>query len=538
MARHGLAALLVAGVLAAAAPAQAAVFYVDDGAGSSTTCTAAAKCNLISEGITRARATPETDTILVDPGTYTEALSLTNAADAGLTIDGAGPTQTVLAPGGNSSNAAIRTDRDGVTLRELRVDIAPTFARPGLSLGGNDNRAENVLVELREPTSSHAAISAASGKSGTVLDRVSVSGSAAGRGVLAYAANMLIADSQLASGQQAVEVGGTNVTIARSRLSRGSSGAVVFALAQGATIDSSLITGGGAGFELYAADGTTLGATLRGVTIDVGDPKLSDSGLTAVRARADAGAGTTGTATISVTDSILVERQVSEGAGVGQINCGSTDAPSQDESSGSDRVACASGSAGNSSTPTGALFAPGTDWHLVPGSPAADSGSEAPLVAGESGADLDRNPRVADGNRDCVARRDKGAYELTGQSAPCPAPNPAPALGRVSMTNKVFRARGAKAPARSSARRPAPVGTTFRWRLSEAARVTITISRKRKVRGRLTARARAGRGSKSFSGRLKGKPLAPGRYLAVLVARDPSGQSSAPRRIAFKIVAR
>jgi hypothetical protein len=258
----------------------------------------------------------------------------------------------------------------------------------------------------------------------------------------------------------------------------------------------------------------------------------------ALRASADAGPGTTGIATIHAVSSILVEPQVSEGAGAGQVLCTASDAPSQDDTSGFDRVACAGGVAGNSSTPVGALFAPGSDWHLVPGSPAADSGSEAPLAAGESGADLDRGARVADGNRDCAARRDKGAYELSGQAVPCPAANPAPAFRRAWLSHKRFRAagaRGAKRP-RNSARRPPPVGTTFRWRLSEAARVTITISRRGRRLGRLSLRARARQGSKRFDGRLKRRALAPGAYRAVLVARDDTGQASAPKRIGFKIV--
>ena len=311
---------------------------------------------------------------------------------------------------------------------------------------------------------------------------------------------------------------------------------MLFALADGLVVDSSLLTGGGAGVELFAADATNRTATLRGVTIDAGEPKLSDPGLVALRARADAGPGTTGSAIINALDSILVEPQVSEGAGAGQVLCTATDAPSQDDASGFDRVACASGVAGNSFTPAGALFAPGSDWHLVPGSPAADSGSEAPLAAGESGVDLDRNARVADGNRDCAARRDKGAYELGGQAVPCPPANPAPAFRRAWLSHKRFRAAGAgnaRRP-RSSARKPAPVGTTFRWRLSEAARVTITISRKGKRLGRLSLRARAGQGSKRFDGRLKRKALAPGAYRAVLVARDEAGQASAPKRIALQ----
>ena len=197
--------------------------------------------------------------------------------------------------------------------------------------------------------------------------------------MLANGTNMVVADSRIASGQQALEVGGNGLYLARSHLSRASSGAVLLALADSLVVDSSLLTGGGAGVELFAADATSRTATLRGVTIDAGEPKLSDVGLVALQARADAGPGTTGIATIRAVSSILVEPQVSEGAGASQVLCTATDAPSQDDTSGFDRVACASGVAGNSFTPVGALFAPGSDWHLVPGSPAADSGSEAPL---------------------------------------------------------------------------------------------------------------------------------------------------------------
>ena len=231
---------------------------------------------------------------------------------------------------------------------------------------------------------------------------------------------------------------------------------MVFGSAQGLVIDSSLLTGGGAGLELYAPDTTTMSAQLRGVTIDAGDGKGRDPGLQALRARADSGAGTVGTATITATDSILVESQASEGSGVGQITCLFSDAPSQAESAGADFVSCPANAAGNSSSGPGALFVAGADWHLLPGSPAIDGGSPAPLAAGESATDLDANPRLADGNLDCLARHDKGAYELTGQSAPCPPVNQAPVVRGFSLTNKVFRAAGGRASA--SAKRPTPVG--------------------------------------------------------------------------------
>jgi hypothetical protein len=61
-----------------------------------------------------------------------------------------------------------------------------------------------------------------------------------------------------------------------------------------------------------------------------------------------------------------------------------------------------------------ALFVAGSDWHLLSGSPAVDSGSgEDELTT----TDLDGAPRVVDGDGDGTAVIDRGAYEL-----PTPAP--------------------------------------------------------------------------------------------------------------------
>ncbi len=42
--------------------------------------------------------------------------------------------------------------------------------------------------------------------------------------------------------------------------------------------------------------------------------------------------------------------------------------------------------------------------------------------------------------------------------------------------------------------------------------------------------------STQFSGRVKGKPLKPGKYRATITATDSAGQTSAPQRLSFKIV--
>ena len=108
------------------------------------------------------------------------------------------------------------------------------------------------------------------------------------------------------------------------------------------------------------------------------------------------------------------------------------------------------------------------------------------------------------------------------------------------MTNSVFAPLAARAAAR---RRKPKRGTRFRYTLSEAARVTITIERRlrgRRVRyrraGRLAGRKQAGRQSTPFSGWVRRKPLRPGRYRARIVAVDSLGARSRERRLRFRVV--
>ncbi len=106
-------------------------------------------------------------------------------------------------------------------------------------------------------------------------------------------------------------------------------------------------------------------------------------------------------------------------------------------------------------------------------------------------------------------------------------------------------------------------GTTFRYTLSEAGTVRITISqllagrrkgkrcvaptrklRKAKKctrvlnRGTLTRTSHQGLNSVAFSGRIGTKTLSPGGYRATLVATDSANNSSTPKTIAFTIVNR
>jgi hypothetical protein len=79
-------------------------------------------------------------------------------------------------------------------------------------------------------------------------------------------------------------------------------------------------------------------------------------------------------------------------------------------------------------------------------------------------------------------------------------------------------------------------GTTFRYRLSEAATVTFTIKRRHMKAKRFRVASAAGANRHRFSGRIRRKPLKPGRYRATLVARDAAGNASRPKRLRFTVV--
>jgi Tol biopolymer transport system component len=162
-------------------------------------------------------------------------------------------------------------------------------------------------------------------------------------------------------------------------------------------------------------------------------------------------------------------------------------------------------------------------------------------------------------------------YVIAG-GCPTPGGSPPPAGGKpskpaitgASLLHKRFRV-GKRATAKraSVARRRTPKGTAFRFRLSAAADLTITVQRRvrgrraggacrkptRKLRkrpacvrfvkrGTLTRRGLAAkRHSIAFSGRVGRKALKPGRYRATLRARNVAGTS---RRVhlAFRVVRR
>jgi hypothetical protein len=211
----------------------------------------------------------------------------------------------------------------------------------------------------------------------------------------------------------------------------------------------------------------------------------------------------------------------------------------------------------------GFVNAAGGDYHLRTGSPLIDTGN--PSTA--QGTDLDGNPLVSDGNGDAIARRDKGAYEApavppSGQPGGKPGTGgtdvQSPMITGFRATPPVFRiARAATAVVARS-----HVGTQFRYTLSEAGRVTVTIRRalpgrrragscvaasaapRRAARctryrtiGKLTRRGTKGANTIRFTGRIGRRALAQGNYQAAMVAADAAKNRSKPVKTRFRISA-
>ena len=114
-----------------------------------------------------------------------------------------------------------------------------------------------------------------------------------------------------------------------------------------------------------------------------------------------------------------------------------------------------------------------------------------------------------------------------------------PSLSGLSLSRRRF---SVSRRSRAGARR----GTSFRYRLSEPARLRVEIRRRTRRGGRaryrrvgeVAARGTTGANETPFSGRIRGRALPSGSYRAVLTARDCAGRRSGPRRVDFRVTAR
>ncbi len=527
------------------------------------------------------RVTPAPDTIALAPGEFAgPGLVVSNPNASGDTIQGSGsqfPGGTVLKHGNVGDNAQLFLNVV-MTVRSLsiRVPAGASVARRGLGMSNTAgaSRVEDVAVVVENGSTAPSVVTNA-GSSGVVFDRLRVSGNHVNDALgLQGVSGNVVPDSVLQGGSAAVanamSMDGSEVVVRRSRLFRDFAAPgldpVVEAISSQLTVESSLITGGRVGFNSQAVPPASASLTLRGVTIDVASPGVSDlpPDRHPIYVRTTMPGAASSTARVE--RSVFLEPIYTfvEAGSTVKVDCfDSILTPPQESAT----TACGAANGNTAATAAETFVNPfAGDYHLKPGSPAVD-GAASELSANESPTDLEGNPRLLDGNRDCLARIDRGAYELTGQAADpatCqpvqppvgkppvgnpPAIDPPPVLDRVSLSPRRFRAKGAKR------------GTRVRFRLSEAAKVTMTIERvlagrrqgnacrapsRRNRRAKKCARylkvgalaysAKKGSSSIAFSGRLGRRTLTPGGYRARLRARDKSGKKSAERRVAFRVL--
>ncbi len=162
---------------------------------------------------------------------------------------------------------------------------------------------------------------------------------------------------------------------------------------------------------------------------------------------------------------------------------------------------------------------------------------------------------TTDSHNRVVVGGELGLYETADLSAAryVDVPSPptkdttAPVISGAKFSPRAWAVKGrakAETPVASKIRR----GTRIRYTLSEAARVTVQIERRKRRKGKRKARftrvgafarsGSAGANSNPFSGKIGKKRLRPGRYRATLVATDAAGNASTPARVAFKVIRR
>ena len=156
----------------------------------------------------------------------------------------------------------------------------------------------------------------------------------------------------------------------------------------------------------------------------------------------------------------------------------------------------------------------------------------------------------------------------TGAGSPPPGPSAADTTApsfvgspKAKPARFAVDGKGAREKAVKSAKRKVKRGTTFRYALSEAARVLFTIERKntgkkvgkrcRKERRSNRAKKRctryvrvagfaheaaAGTNAKRFSGRIGSKRLSPGSYRARLAGTDTAGNTGKTAVVRFRVV--
>jgi hypothetical protein len=473
-----------------------------------------------------------------------------------------------------SSGIGIESEFGPASLNNVAVNVAST-AGSGIVMVAGGPSFNGVSVAMGNPASTQAGVVVEFGAS--TLEHLEVAGAWKGPALESVLGSTTLSDSRLISDPAStnptlVDIGSSELpglVVQRSVLQDATTatpGTLLVAEGGNVTLDSSEVLGGRFGVAFNQAAGKVRRLTLAGTTLDAGVLGVADA--PPVRGVAVESAGIGSRAEVAIEGSIVLESQsatVGAGGNEAGILCNNSDVPDQTQAASgvNGAIACANVTAANTTSSPASLFvAPGTNYGLNPSSTAVDSVPAAaltlPFGLGLTSTDLAGNPRVLDGNGDCLAVQDKGALELQGHSVSCPPPPPPPVLlapkplagviTALTLSPNAFSAAPSGATVSSAKRK---YGTLISYRDSQAATTTLTVLLP--VAGRMQGRSckkpgkanrhgrrctfyralgsfthtdRAGANSLHFSGRLHGKKLARGSYRLQAVPHNAAGNGA------------
>jgi hypothetical protein len=532
-----LSALLIGGSLLVAQSAAATDYCVNTACGGTVEPT-------FEDALLAAGTATNADRIFLGSGIYTAPGPLGFvyvAPDSPVEVIGAGAGQTVLtAPTLNVGVFTLLGSPDN-NVHDLTIRSPLEVAQSATALETSGTARRIAVTESASQFHARTAVFLESG--GTLEDSsVAIGSGQTTTGVQFGAGGGTVRDSSVTArtGVEATRAG----LIERSRITALDDG--VLAASAPVTIRSSLITVTG-----------DLGFGIKALVLPGGDTKVDADGLTIVGPGAPQSAGvfavTAAADNVDVTLRNSIVRNfghalqaLSVASGAAAITASHSDYDATTNDIGPVYSKIVESDISHFADPGFTNVVAG-DYRLTQSSSLIDAGDPA---AGD-GLDLDRNPLLADGNSDGMARRDIGAFEFQPApplppAAPIPAADPPPAptgsgaadtraplVSGFASSRKAFAVGRARTAVSALAR-----GTRLRYTLSEPAKVTVSVRRvgSARVAGKLLRSGRAGANTLKFSGRIGARALKPGRYRAVITARDAAGNRSVARHVTFRIL--
>ncbi|MFN8133653.1 MAG: hypothetical protein U0R70_19090 [Solirubrobacteraceae bacterium] len=565
MRRTGPVLFAVLGLLALPAFARADL-YVQSGANpGNTACTQAAPCDTLAKAETAAAAG---DTVRIGAGTFSGSLYDTKrlnlvGAGSGAADAAPGPGDTVitgnLALADAGSVAGLRVE--GAVLRlgsaattGTRIvpvsDVVVRTTNVGLlvydEVAGGTLRVEarrSAVVQTGasafEAVSVPGPIDTGGDPAELLLDHTTVD--AHNYGVAGLAATFDLVDSRVTTddpGRAAVINGGGTTSLLRTQVLGPALGVYESAAGTIRLRDSSVlirntpsVVGGSHGVLLPAGGGNA---------------EIIGSTVYAAGAKVQSGVLAPGVASLTIRNSVV--RGTGTGGARDVIVSGGTFTLSHSAASTLDRdgqLTPVTTADGNVPGDPGLVDPAGGNLRPTAGSPLIDRGDPAVPLAGE--LDLAGAGRALDGDGDCSAVPDIGAYEAAAVANPACSPAP-PAPPPAPPTAGATTPRDTTPPAVGAARVTTGGGTagtaaTLTFDLGEPATVEAVLERAaggaaaarwRPVATLLKRRLGAGRQTIRVPRRVKGRRLARGRYRIRLTVRDAAGNTTR-RTLAFRL---